>query len=462
MGKRKNRPGDSDEEDWRFQDEPELPDMSGRSVSATGTGGAASSSAPAPSFEPWQPVLLQLLGEPRANRALLEGRGSILCPFTRRGLSDLYTSSPADYARFRHLSGFNIPADPTSPHMVEGGRALCFCSSHLSRDTLDQHCGPQPGGKTAAIDAVAPNLSDFDAWMKFPKDEQVHYLLRMWLQGKEALAPAPKPQRLPPQHMQTEIVWPPMVFVKFDPRCGINYSSQSKLRQTFRGCSHGYPVYSRGGSQHKAVVAFASADDDNAKGYAMAMACLDETRSQLAAARPHATTDGIVCMELCTYDKYYREWTNVVEEAKRNGKSSWCDGIFKHHSITSVKQYEKAQELAAKREAQRVEAAAKAKALEEERAQRDAERAQWEEERARIDAKHTAQLAALDEERTARIKLDAEYKAQLDQRMAAQLHEFDKHVYELEVCGGPLGTQSERRSPLLSPLFSPSSAHGFA
>lgn len=426
MGKGKKRRDDNDCDDW--DDEPfDLQDMSTK----TTTGGAPSSTPAAPPHEPWQPVLLQLLGKPAGHRRMIEGQGRVLCPFTYRGLAELYKSSPELYTEFRRKSGFNLPPDPTSPHTQEG-TAFCHCGSELNRSTLEQHCGPANGGKTAAIDGCAPNLADIEAWSKFGKDEQLHYVVRMWLQGKEQLEPTPKAQKLEPQLVKTEIVWPPMLYVKFDPRCGVDFSSQSHLKQTFQGCSHGYPVY-HGSFKHQAVLAFASVGDDHAKGYAMAMACLEETKSQIAAAA-NGVANGILCMDLCTRESDYAYWMRTIDGAKQSRKTPWCDGILRQHHITFVKQFEKAQELAAKREAQRVEAVAQAKLLEEERAQRDAERAQEREERARIDAKYKDQQDALQREREERARRESEYRDRVDQHMSAQhlVAEF-KRVCELQV-----------------------------
>ena len=388
----KRRHDDSDDDDWRYLDEPELPNMSYKPVHTTGSASSSATASLMPSHEPWQRVLLQLLGKPGSHRAVLERRGSILCPFTRRGLSVLYTASPELYSKFHSTSGCNVPADPTSPHMQQG-HAYCTCGNEMNFARLEQHCGPQPSGKTAAIDGVAPKLSDVQGWERFSYDEQLHYVLRMWLAGKEELAPAPKAERNEPQAKMAEIVWPPMLDVDFSPTCGINYSAQGKLRQTFPDISHGYPVWEEGGFQHRAVLAFASAGDDHAKGYAMAMACLEETKLQIAAAAPSATADGILRMELCTHEGDYSAWTRQIDRAKarQSHKSQWCDGILRQHKITFVKRYEKAQQLAKQREVQRMEAEEQAKMLEEERAQRaQAEAAKVEAEAARAQEREKA------------------------------------------------------------------------
>ena len=229
----------------------------------------ASSSSP----HSWQDVLVSLLKQvlPDIGR---HGRQS--CPFTREGLANMYRANPEGYRRLRELSGFDLCVDPTSPHTLLGGTAFCRKHDIKMRSHLVQHCGPQPGGKTAAIGHRPPARGDDAAWRKFPAAEQLHLVLLQELTGQKEMSAVQRRERVPSEQPTRKIVWPPMVRV-----CGLTEdegASSAKLSEKFYKFSstHQFPVYDFEGFRGEAVLLFSTAEDDNYMAFDRARSLIDE------------------------------------------------------------------------------------------------------------------------------------------------------------------------------------------
>ena len=409
MGKGKRARVDSDDDDAI---DPDLPIMN-----PTPAQQAAAAAAAPSTEESWQRCLMELLSRWKQSR---DGNKPLLCPFTRRGLTELYQASPELYAKVRTRSEFSLVEDPESKHMT-GGHSYCNCSSEFpNAQRLKQHCGGQPAGKTVNISRSAPALNDPQAWKGFGKEEQLHFLLLMWASGSEQLEPGAAPVRHSAQEPTALICWPPMLFAKFTPASTVQWDSQGILRQKFPGCSNAYPVYTGEGFQHMAILVFDTKSDDNAHGYELADARLKENHAQLDASNGRPTFDGVTEMRWCTPDQDRAIWERERERARQRNNKSWCDNLLRHHSpITSVKQYEKAKELTDQREAKRLQAEAEKK-------QHEAERSQWEEERAQIDARYQKQLDEIKKERDERQRAAAAYTQTLEQRADLQCEQYSK------------------------------------
>ena len=262
MGKKRGREDGSDDEG----SDDDLPHFS--------TGGSSSTT---PSV-PWQQVLEGLLDK-TVMRAGYFSSGRNSCPFTREGLAEFCRVDRAAYDLLRESSGFDLCVDPTSPHTQLGGRA--FCSGHGFNQMchLVQHCGAQPGGKTAAISHSPPPQNDPQAWTRFTHVEQLHYVLLCKLQNQSELPPVQQRDRVQAQQPQAQIAWPPLIMLKN--LTATEGDSAAKLKEKFKNWTpslcvsvYGHHSAFRG----DAVLLFATPADDHYRAFEQACSLENEDR----------------------------------------------------------------------------------------------------------------------------------------------------------------------------------------
>ena len=222
------------------------------------------SSRTTPSVQ-WQQVLEGLLDKTVMRAGYLTVvRGS--CPFTREGLAEFYKVDRAAYDLLRESSGFDLCVDPTSPHTQLGGRAFCSRNCIQQMCHLEQHCGAQPGGKTAAIGHRPPPRNDPRAWARFEPEEQLHYVLLCKLKNQSELPPVQPRDRVESQQPQVQIAWPPLIMLKH--LTDAEGDSAAKLKERFKNWtpSQCVPVYEptfRG----DAVLLFATPADEHYRAF---------------------------------------------------------------------------------------------------------------------------------------------------------------------------------------------------
>jgi len=190
----------------------------------------------------------------------------------------MYRADPQAYALLRQASEFPLCVDPTSPHTQLGGQAFCSRHNILTKASLVQHCGPQPGGKTAAIGRHPPPSNDAGAWGKFAVDEQLHHVLLQQLTGQQELAPVQNRERVQSDRPSQEIAWPPMVHLY-----GLSDDegdSSGKLKEKFAqwAPSHAFPLFDHRGFQHQAVLLFTTPADDHYLAFEHACSLQNESR----------------------------------------------------------------------------------------------------------------------------------------------------------------------------------------
>jgi hypothetical protein len=214
MGKSKRARAESDD-DYSDDDMPDMSRGAQRRMDPPSAAAQPSGSALAPPPPPpppaappspeWHTLLDKLLSRFFTTRSKF-----FECPFTRRGLSELCRLDRDTYEEFRTASGFDLPADPTIAQSTGGG---AFCSTAgLTKHSVEQHCGCQPGGKTSVIARAAPRKDDVNAWEKFSTHEQLHFALLLHLRGVDELPAAQRREALQAQTFEShKAAWPPML-----------------------------------------------------------------------------------------------------------------------------------------------------------------------------------------------------------------------------------------------------------
>jgi len=354
--------------------------------------------------ESWQAVLIRLLQRHQNLNALRQSARpppgqtwTCFCPFTRRGLSDLFRISQADYTLMRELSAFDLPPDPTSPHTYEGGHSFCNASSHFKAlRELEQHCGPQ--SKTTSIGRLAPQVADADQWRRFPAHEQLHYLLLRHIGGGQG--PRVERERLSAHESDLKMLWPPMLSlfgIQLRSRDDQVPNSGAKLKERFGQCSHAYPVYRGADFAHEAVLVFTSGglqtdtSERHKEAFERAAALEEELRREGSFVRQ---------VRFCE--------SGDLDGWQRQSSAAWCNQLLRKHGseITTRKLMDVRLELAKSREK-----------LNAEKAQLEAKLKEEEEARAKIEAYYQEKLDEVRQQHAVTMRENEEERRRLEHRL---------------------------------------------